>query len=262
MSNVLSNVWLEVNAARQKTLICFIYREFSDLTSRGQLTIEQQLENWKIFHSQVEKASTEGLILGIGDMNIDLEKLEESTYYLKKLAEEHQSMIGECGLELLNFGITWSRTHSDGNTIMSAIDQAFTNKAIAIHSCYKIPISYSDHSAICVNVNLSMKISKLKDQTISRDLRKLRSNPQFFLNRLSNVDWSILVNIVGVDEMEEFWTTEINKCLDSIAPWKTRKLNPIPHGFWNNVSTWGGAIMAPPSFLSFEATKSPKLGLR
>ena len=69
-----------------------------------------------------------------------------------------------------------------------------------------------------------MKISKLKDQTISRDLRKLRSNPQFFLNRLSNVDWSILVNIVDVDEMEEFWTTEINKCLDSIAPWKTRKL--------------------------------------
>ena len=39
-------------------------------------------------------------------------------------------------------------------------------------------------------------------------------------------------------------------------------INPIPHGIWNNVSTWGGAIMAPPSFLSFEATKSPKLGLR
>ena len=104
---MLSNVWLEVNAARQKTLICLIYRECSDFTSRGQLTIEQQLENWKIFHSQVEKASTEGLILGIGDMNIDLEKLEESTYYLKKLAEEHQSMIGECGLELLNFGIMY-----------------------------------------------------------------------------------------------------------------------------------------------------------
>ena len=39
-------------------------------------------------------------------------------------------------------------------------------------------------------------------------------------------------------------------------------INPIPHGIWNNVSTWGGAIMAPPSFLSFEATKSPELGLK
>ena len=55
MSNLLSNVWLEVNAARQKTLICFIYREFSDLTSRGQLTIEQQLEKWKI--SRVDELS-------------------------------------------------------------------------------------------------------------------------------------------------------------------------------------------------------------
>ena len=25
-------------------------------------------------------------------------------------------------------------------------------------------------------------------------------------------------------------------------------LNPIPHGFWNNVSTWVGAIMAPTEF--------------
>ena len=39
------------------------------------MTIEQQLENLKNFHFQVEK----GLILEIGDMNIELEKLEEST---------------------------------------------------------------------------------------------------------------------------------------------------------------------------------------
>ena len=27
-----------------------------------------------------------------------------------------------------------------------------------------------------------------------------------------------------------------------------RNFNPIPHGFWNNVSTWVGAIMAPTEF--------------
>ena len=26
-----------------------------------------------------------------------------------------------------------------------------------------------------------------------------------------------------VDSMEKFWTVEINKCLDLVAPWKTRK---------------------------------------
>ena len=60
-------------------------------------------------------------------MNINLEHLEESTYYLKKLAEKYQMLIGECGLEVLNFGITWNRTCQD-NVVKSAVDQAFTNK--------------------------------------------------------------------------------------------------------------------------------------
>ena len=55
MSNLLSNVWLEIRPINQKVLICLIYHDFSDLTGKGQLTINQQLERMKIFHSQVEK---------------------------------------------------------------------------------------------------------------------------------------------------------------------------------------------------------------
>ena len=54
----------------------------------------------------MDKVSKEGSILVIGDMNINLEQWDDSKYYLKKLAEEYQSMIGECGLELIDFGIT------------------------------------------------------------------------------------------------------------------------------------------------------------
>ena len=36
-------------------------------------------------------------------MNIDLQKWEDRNYYLKKLAEE--SLIGNNGLEIINFGI-------------------------------------------------------------------------------------------------------------------------------------------------------------
>ena len=45
-------------------------------------------------------------------MNLDLEKLENSNIYLKKLAEEHLSMIGENGLEVLDFGTTWIRSQT------------------------------------------------------------------------------------------------------------------------------------------------------
>ena len=83
-----------------------MYQEFSDLTSKGQMSIIEQLERLKLFHLQVDKASNEGSILVIGDMNINLQQWDDSKYYLKKLAEEYQSMIGECGLELIDFGIT------------------------------------------------------------------------------------------------------------------------------------------------------------
>ena len=58
----------------------------------------------------------------------------------------------------------------------------------------------------------------------SRDLRKLRSNPKYFLKELSKIKWESFVNMVDVDDMEEFWTTEINNCLNKVAPWKSRKL--------------------------------------
>ena len=87
-----------------------IYREFNDLTSTKQMTIENQLKRWKLFHEQVGRASKYGIVVGIGDMNFDLEKLENTNYYLKKLAEEQLSMMGENSLEILDFGTTWIRT--------------------------------------------------------------------------------------------------------------------------------------------------------
>ena len=74
---------------------------------------------------------------------------------------------------------------------------------------------------IWLNLDLKMKISKSKDQKCTyRDYRKLKSDPKFFLNKFYNVDWSILANFEDVDNMEVFWTEEINHCLNLAAPWK------------------------------------------
>ena len=191
------------------------------MTNKMQMSTHQQLERWQIFQSQVREASKEGLVLGIGDMNIDLEKLEDTSYYQKKIAEEYQLLIGECGLELINFGTTWRRNQKS-TYVSSALDHAFTNKPLSVQSYQKYLIDYSDHSLICVN--LKWEVPKLKNvASISRDIRKVRSNPNFFLNELSKIDWGIYVNMEDVDEMEEFWTSEITKCLNYVAPWKYRK---------------------------------------
>ena len=75
MSDLLSIVWMEIKGINQKILVCAIYREFNDMTSNGPMSIDQQIERLKILHTQIEQASKEGLILVIGDMNIDLGKL-------------------------------------------------------------------------------------------------------------------------------------------------------------------------------------------
>ena len=101
----------------------------------------KQIERLQVLHSQVEKASKEGLMLILGDMNIDLDKMEEKDYYQEKQAKEYQTMIGENGLDIINFGTTWKRPNRDE----SAIDHALTNKPESIKDYQKIEILYSDH---------------------------------------------------------------------------------------------------------------------
>ena len=42
------------------------------------------------YNFEVEKASKEGLLLILGDMNIDPDKMEEEKYYQVKQAKEYQ----------------------------------------------------------------------------------------------------------------------------------------------------------------------------
>ena len=88
-------------------------------------------------------------------MNIDLEKWEDLKYYQKKQAEKYQSLIGECGLEIISFGITYNGK-KNGEVINSALDHAITNKPRAINDHFKtlIDSNLSDHHMISVDLNI------------------------------------------------------------------------------------------------------------
>ena len=82
-----------------------IYREWSNLVTPGQMSDKEQSERWQIFMNQAKMASREGLVLVIGDTNLDLERFDDATYYKKDIAEKYQQDLGEGGFELINFGI-------------------------------------------------------------------------------------------------------------------------------------------------------------
>ena len=50
-------------------------------------------------------------------------------------------MVYESGLDFLNFGFTWSRTHKDGSVLKSAIDHAITNKPAFITNIIKMKLT-------------------------------------------------------------------------------------------------------------------------
>ena len=225
MSPSVSNVWIEMITKSQKILICTTYREFNKLDGNGPLNTNQEIEHIHILKQQIEIASKEGLVIIIGDMNIDLHKMEMSK--ITKQAEEYQLLIGECGLDLIDFGSTWFRKQEYATCVRnqeSALDHALVNKPEAIKDFFKIQINNfkTDHNLICVDVKTNVqKITK--NSTTTRDYRKVRSNPKFFLKRLIWKNWNVLGSMSDVDDMVNFYSEEVNNCLDECAPWKTRK---------------------------------------
>jgi hypothetical protein len=162
-------------------------------------------------------------------MNIDLEKWEDDPkYYQKQQAEKYQSLIGECGLEIISFGITYNGKKNE-DVISSALDHAITNKPVAVSEYHKTYIDYSDHYMISVDLNI--KTPKLQEKIFtSRDFRKLKRNPEVFRKELRNVKWEVFGNMEDVDPIEEFWTKKINECMDISAPWKSRKIKQKRYG--------------------------------
>ena len=125
--------------------------------------------------------------------------------------------MGEGGFETIDFGHTWK----DRN-----IGHAFLNRPEAIKNHGTVDIHYSDHKLIFIEI-MANASRKSHETIISRDLRKLRANPQYFEHLLRGIDWAEMIKMIDdVDEMVHFYTTSVIKCLDEAAEMKEKKLKP------------------------------------
>ena len=129
--------------------------------------MNEQLSRFELFSQQVEKAVQESEnIYILGDMNVDINKWNNKDYYLKKISEEYQSLLGKNGLELIDFGITWKRVQENGVIKQSALDHLLTNNSSSIINNKKVKVTYSDHSAIWADIATSKQ--KVKKQKITK----------------------------------------------------------------------------------------------
>ena len=143
-----------------------------------------------------------------------MSRFEDPSYYKKELAEQYQEDLGEGGFETINFGDTWKDR---------AIDHCFSNKPEAIKNYEKQHCHFSDHKLIYVEL-LAQAHRSNGDKIIIRDMRKIRTNPQYFINSLLSVILGEMANMVSdVDEMVKFYKKSVISCLDEVAPEGERK---------------------------------------
>ena len=195
MSSAISTIWLEHKPEEgHKILVCLAYREFNPCTGdieQDKTNINGQLKRLKECNKQIEKAANEcDNIFILGDMNVCVNKWNEKDYYLKKVAEEYQSILGKNGLELIDFGITWQRLQENGIVKESARDHLLSNHLSSISDLKKVYVTFSDHCAIVTDI-IARK-QKVKKLQISRDMRKIRAHPAKFIQELSNINWNTI----------------------------------------------------------------------
>ena len=117
------------------------------------LSQDAQLYRFKSFGSQVTAACNESdRVIVLGDFNINIQKQNDVNYYLPKILQEYESIMGENGLSFKRFGITYERIHKSGKLIQSEIDHLITNCPDEIKEFETFPFDDSDHKGIMAEI--------------------------------------------------------------------------------------------------------------
>ena len=232
MCKEISSIWVELRAeADRKTIIGSVYREFDDLSSEeNRKSMPEQNKRWDIFLNQVAKASEErGTILCLGDFNLDSNKWSEKNYERAVMSKNLLHLIETQNMSLVSFGNTFMRCDKNGQIKTSAIDHAFYRSTSARKPAHrKMPCGFSDHDAIIVDIPIHKKDKKEKKTVVTRDLRKIRQNPSQYQLKLSQISWERLANFEDIDDCVDFWTREVKKVLDEVAPKREKVIKDKP----------------------------------
>ena len=228
MSSDISSIWIETRSDKgTKTIIGSLYREFNDLSEdENSKSLSEQNERFQTFINQIEKASEErGTIICLGDLNLDSNKWDDTTYGRKTMSNKLKETLEKLNMTLLSYGDTFLRIDKDNKITKSAIDHAFSNDMKRIKEHEAISCGFTDHHAITLTLSTEKeKKDKHSKKTMARNLRAIRNNPQEYRRKLANIDWGKLETMEDVDDMTEFWTTEINKVFNEMAPLKEKSI--------------------------------------
>ena len=220
MSKELSTIWIEINRARQKNILCCgIYREWTG----------EQPEEMKKICSQVKTATNEKKpMVVMGDINLDADKWNEINYKCKALADVWRREMAWRGMVQYQLGATFLSyyTTNNGTKIESALDHIYTNDTGTFNSEYKLGNNgLSDHVPILCNMGL-----KKEKETGKKDLYILRRSWKNFkdgnfIKDLANQPWEKVIDpSKTVHEQAHEFDKILEDTLERHAPLRRTKI--------------------------------------
>ncbi len=149
-----------------------------------------------------------------GDFNLDLSRVNDMNYKVRRLAGDFLQKVSELGLLITSYGDTFKR-HVNGQKVTSELDWIVSDKTSKITKVDKIDCSMSDHSLIVWKLDLP-------DQDHLDPVRKFRNlskiNKSKFASDLSCQPWENLAGMSTTEEMATAFNNMFLGVLDVHAP--------------------------------------------
>lgn len=203
--NTLEYLLVKVTIQSMDFLIFIFYRPEYVSVSASLLKIEEIMSEWRDSNSE---------FILMGDLNIN--SLNTSSRF-----KDFSDLLETFSISHIPCGSTRCNLPTNNST---AIDHIFISNSTDVKAFATTPISYSDHDALLVSINLPKQRSEPAFKTI-RDYSAL--NKEQLIYDLSLINWNPLYESTDVNEKLRILNENLHKLFDTHIPSKTIRIPDV-----------------------------------
>ena len=213
------HIWVKISQSKKIYLIVGgVYREHQQLgiadrpTTRMEIQCEQELRWDKIVKRWVNISKNVKCVV-IGDVNLDKLRWQNPKQHLVKMVDTIKEHIETQGFSQLINGVTRGWRHQND----SCLDHIWTNCGNRTLWHFSELRGSSEHNIIGIDIaTRDIKIGGNNTvKQVWRDFNKKR-----FLNKLMNIDWSLILNRTNVNIVNTLFENFVGNALEEEAPLK------------------------------------------
>ena len=212
----VSSIWLKIAKRGCKKLhLGGVYREHDLLRSTDDIDHSlpaQQLNRWRLFIDQWDRASIQTDCIVLGDLNLDLLRWASPEYKHSEMVDLVKNVIETKGFVQMVQGITRSWPNQADSTIY----HCWTNAPHKLVQCRNLVRSASDHNVIDIKVRVKGHNGAARE-ILSRN--RSNFNEARFKSRIAAIDWTSLYETTDVNVAAKILESNICDILNFEAPW-------------------------------------------